>query len=338
MNEKTAIDGTTDTVPQPGESAGRRRRGWIKRVPASGIVGMFLLVVVVAFSLSSDRFLTTNNASTIAGAASVIMLASLGQLLAVISGGFDLSIGGVVPLAAVVFAKLTTDGHSLVLSILAVLVVGVVVGLVHTFFIVMLGVNPLIATLATLSATGGIAFTIADGQTLGVPPSAGVLGDKAIGTLPWHVLLTVALLLIVHLVLNHTLFGRRIYMIGGNPESARLAGVRTTLVGGSVYVVSAVLASLAGVVLASQILAASGGVGAEITLQSLTAVVLGGAALTGGRGSVVGAFVGVLLLGVIANGMSILLVPTFYQQVVTGLVLLAAVTLSRLQERSRPVA
>jgi ribose/xylose/arabinose/galactoside ABC-type transport system permease subunit len=127
-------------------------------------------------------------------------------------------------------------------------------------------------------------------------------------------------------------------MIGGNPEAARIAGVRVVVIGGSAYVLSAVFASFAGVVLASQLLAASGTMGSQITLQSLAAVVLGGAALTGGRGSVPGAVVGVLLLGVIANGMTILLIPSFYQQVVSGVVLLAAVTFSRLQERAKRAA
>ena len=127
-------------------------------------------------------------------------------------------------------------------------------------------------------------------------------------------------------------------MGGGNPEAARLAGVRVTVNGGSVYVFSGFFAAMAGIVTASQLLAASGAMGATTTMQSLAAVVLGGAALTGGRGSVPGAVIGVLLLGVIANGMSILHVPSFYQQVVTGLVLLAAVTLSRIQERARRAA
>jgi len=338
MSEQSTTLGRPATKPSAAQGPTRASRTSVGRIPAPVIVGGFLLVVVVIFTLSSDRFLTANNASTIVATASVIMLASLGQLLVVISGGFDLSIGGVIPLAAVVFAKLSTQGSSMQVALAVALLVGLVAGAIHTVFIVQLGINPLIATLATLSVAGGVAFTLADGQTLGVPTSAGVLGNRAIGTIPWHVPLMIGLVIVMHLVLQHTLFGRRIYMVGGNPEAARLAGVRTTLIGGSAYIISGMFAALAGVVLASQILAATGGVGSDVTMQSLAAVVLGGAALTGGRGSVPGAVIGVLLLGVIANGMSILLVPTFYQQIVTGLVLLAAVTLSRLQERSRTVA
>jgi ribose/xylose/arabinose/galactoside ABC-type transport system permease subunit len=243
-----------------------------------------------------------------------------------------------IPLAAVLFSSLTTSGWPMWSALLACLIIGVIVGFIHTFFIVFLKVNPLITTLATLSVTGGIGFILSNGQTLAVPGDAGVLGDQVIGTLPWHVLVMVLLVIVVHLLLQHSIFGRRIYMIGGNSEAARIAGVRVTLIGGSAYVLSAVFAAFAGVVLASQLLAASGAVGSDITLQSLAAVVLGGAALTGGRGSVPGAVIGVLLLGIIANGMTILLVPSFYQQVVSGIVLLAAVTFSRLQERAKRVS
>jgi len=312
--------------------------GWLSglnRIPTTAVIGVLLVIVIAAFAIFARGFWSVGNASTVLATASVIMLASLGQLLVVISGGFDLSIGGLVPLSAVVFATTTTAGVPMPVAVLITLGIGAAVGLVHTLFIVVMRINPLITTLATLSITGGLAFTIAAGQTLSVPPEAGWLGDRVIGTIPWHVLLMVLAVIVLHIVLNHTVFGRRIYMVGGNREAARLAGVRVTAVGGSVYVISAGFAVLAGIVMASQLLAASGTMGSTITMQSLAAVVLGGAALTGGRGSVPGAVLGVLLLGVIANGMNILHVPTFYQQVVTGGVLLLAVTLSWLQERSR---
>lgn len=322
----------SDTAPRPSPIA------MLNRIPAAAMIGVLLILVVIGFAIFARGFWSVGNASTVLATASVIMLASLGQLLVVISGGFDLSIGGLVPLSAVIFATATTADVPMPGAVLIAAVVGVAVGLVHTFFIVVMQINPLITTLATLSITGGLAFTIAAGQTLSVPAEAGWLGDRAIGTVPWHVLVMIGLVIVLHLVLQHTIFGRRIYVVGGNREAARLAGVRVTLVGGSVYVISAVFSVIAGVVMASQLLAASGNMGATITMQSLAAVVLGGAALTGGRGSVPGAVLGVLLLGVIANGMNILHVPTFYQQVVTGVVLLLAVTLSWLQERSRRAA
>jgi len=312
-------------------------RNPLYRLPSSAIVGIFLVVVIGFYAFTANGFWTLNNASTIISSASVIMVASLGQLLVVISGGFDLSVGGIIPLSAVVFAVLTTEGWPMLGALVLCLVVGAAAGIAHTFFIVFLKVNPLITTLGTLSVSAGIAFIIANGQTLSLPSEAGVLGNQATANLPWHVLLMVVLVLLVHLMLQHSILGRRIYMVGGNAEAARIAGVRVTLIGGTPYILSGIFSALAGVILGSQLLAASGTIGSQITLQSLAAVVLGGAALTGGRGNVPGAVIGVLLLGVIANGMTILLVPTFYQQVVSGIVLLAAVTFSRLQQRARRV-
>jgi ribose/xylose/arabinose/galactoside ABC-type transport system permease subunit len=337
----------TDAEPKVGQRAAvpaaevplptreRSAAAILARVPVTAGVGSFLVLVVVGFGIFVDGFATYTNLTTILATASVIMIASLGQLLTVLSGGFDLSIGGVIPLAAVLYAKLTTDGRSMPVAIAAVVAVGVLVGLLHLVLIGWFRINALITTLATLSITGGVAFTVANGLTLSVPPGAGVLGDVAFNGIANHVLLAAGLVVVVHLVLRWTIFGRRIYMIGGNREAARLAGVRVIAVEGGAYVISAVLASVAGVVTASQLLAATGSLGSEITLQSLAAVVLGGAALGGGRGSVAGAVIGVLLLGTVADGLTIQRVPSFYQQIVTGAVLLLAVGFGKVQERAR---
>lgn len=282
----------------------------VARIPVTTGVGMFLVAVVVWFSLTVDGFATQANAETILNTASVLMIASLGQLLTVLVGGFDLSIGGVIPLAAVIFA-LTTDGHSMTVALLAALGVGCLVGVVHLVLIGVFRINALITTLATLSICGGFAFTLAEGQTIPVPAEAGVLGNIAVGGLGYHVFLAAALVVFVHVILSWTVFGRRIYMIGGNREAARLAGVRVIAIEGGVYIVSAMLAAVAGVVTASQLLAATGSLGSEVTLASLAAVVLGGAALGGGRGSVAGAVIGVLLLGTIADGLTIQRVSSF---------------------------
>lgn len=321
--------------PHHADGRAARRTSVLARVPVTAGVGTFLVLVVVGFAIFVNGFATYTNLTTILATASVIMIASLGQLLTVLSGGFDLSVGGVIPLAAVLYAKLTGGGQSMGVAIVVVVAVGALVGLLHLVVIAWFRINALIATLATLSITGGVAFTIANGLTLSVPASAGVLGNVAFHGIANHVLLAAGLVVVVHLILRWTVFGRRIYMIGGNREAARLAGVRVVAVEGGAYVVSAVLASVAGVVTASQILAATGSLGSEITLQSLAAVVLGGAALGGGRGSVPGAVIGVLLLGTVADGLTIQRVPSFYQQIVTGAVLLLAVGFGKVQERAR---
>ena len=173
---------------------------------------------------------------------------------------------------------------------------------------------------------------MANGVTLQLQPAAGKLGDVAIAQIPYFGFIAIGLSILMHLLLRYTVLGRRIYTVGGNSDAARLAGVRVGLVLLAVYGLSGALASLAGLIAASQVLAATGDIGATTTLISVAAVVLGGAALTGGTGGVPGTLLGVLLLATVANGMNIMRVPAFYQQIVTGAVLLFAVGFGRLQE------
>lgn len=312
-----------------------RARRWAARqssaVTTTGVAA-FLVAVVIFFWVSAANFATYANAVNIIATASVVLIVSLGQALTIISGGFDLSVGGVVPLGAVAYALLTSADFPAVPAMLAVAGIGCVVGLVNAGLIGRFGINPLIATLGTLSVAGGLALTIAHGVTVQLPISAGFIGNAGPGTIPYYVYAAVGLSVLVHVILSHTGFGRRIYVVGGNSEAARVAGIRVGYIQLAVYTISGALAAFAGVVYASQLLAAAGDVGSNTSLTSIAAVVLGGAALTGGTGGVPGTLLGVLVLGSVADGMSLMRVPAFYQQIVTGLVLLAAVGFSRLQQ------
>ena len=300
----------------------------------SGVL-VFYVVLSVFFWLQVPGFATYGNAVNIISTASVVLVVSLGQALAIISGGFDLSVGGIVPLGAVTFAQLTNGGHSIPMALTVSVLVGLLVGALNALLIGKFGINPLIATLGTLSITGGVAFTVANGVTLQMRPEAGVLGDPSIGQIPYLCFVAVGMGILVDLLLRFTVFGRRVYTVGGNTQAARLAGVRVGFVLLGVYGLSGALSALAGVIAASQVLAATGDIGATTTLISVAAVVLGGAALTGGTGGVPGTLLGVLLLATVANGMNIMRVPAFYQQIVTGAVLLLAVGFGRLQEAFR---
>ena len=300
----------------------------------SGVL-VFYVVLSVFFWLQVPGFATYGNAVNIISTASVVLVVSLGQALAIISGGFDLSVGGIVPLGAVTFAQLTNGGHSIPMALTVSVLVGLLVGALNALLIGKFGINPLIATLGTLSITGGVAFTVANGVTLQMRPEAGVLGDPSIGQIPYLCFVAVGMGILVDLLLRFTVFGRRVYTVGGNTQAARLAGVRVGFVLLGVYGLSGALSALAGVIAASQVLAATGDIGATTTLISVAAVVLGGAALTGGTGGVPGTLLGVILLATVANGMNIMRVPAFYQQIVTGAVLLLAVGFGRLQEAFR---
>lgn len=295
-------------------------------------IGAVYVAIVIFFSFASENFLTYSNTINILTNVTVIGIVALGQALAIISGGFDLSVSGVVPLGAVSFALLVNDGVPTVLAILLVLCVGGVVGAVNGLIVTQIGINPLITTLGTLSITSGLAYSLSNGVTIPFKnPDNGVLADKTVGDISYYVILLVALSIVAFLMLRYSVFGRMLYAIGGNREASRLAGMRVNLVTVLVYVLCASLASLAGVIVASQLLAGSATVGAQAALQSIAAVILGGAALTGGVGGIPGTLIGVLVLGTISNGMALMQVPAFYQQIATGTILLLAVAFGRLR-------
>jgi ribose transport system permease protein len=295
-------------------------------------IGTFYLLILVFFSLATPFFLTYSNALNILTNVSVIGIVAIGQALAIISGGFDLSVSGALPLGAVLFALVTNAGIGVAPAILLVILAGAFVGLINGLIVTKLQINPLITTLGTLSIGVGLAFTLSSGVT--IPFSnldAGVLADQTYGGLSWYLIAFAAIAALAFLVLRFTVFGRMLYAIGGNREASRLAGMRVDLVTIVVYVQCAALASFAGVVVASQLLAGSATVGTDAALSSIAAVILGGASLTGGIGGIPGTLIGVLVLGTIANGMVLLQVPAFYQQIATGAILLLGVGFARLR-------
>jgi ribose transport system permease protein len=295
-------------------------------------IGAVYVIIVIFFSLATEHFFTYSNGINILTNVTVVGIVALGQALAIISGGFDLSVSGVVPLGAVSFALLTNDGMPVLLAISAVLVIGAIVGTVNGLVVTIIGINPLITTLGTLSITSGLAYTLSKGVTIPFRnPNAGVLADKTAGGISYYVLVLLFLAIVGFVVLRYTVFGRMLYAIGGNREAARLAGMRVNLITVLVYILCSALAALAGVIVASQLLAGSATVGSQAALQSIAAVILGGAALTGGVGGIPGTLIGVLVLGTISNGMALMQVPAFYQQIATGSILLLAVAFGRLR-------
>jgi ribose transport system permease protein len=293
-----------------------------------------LVVLVVVFAILKPNFTSSGNITTIVTISAILGIVTLGQTVVLISGGFDLSVGGVVPLSGVVFALLTRAHHSFLVSLVLTVLLGIAVGVVNAVVIGRFRVNALIATLGMLSITGGLAYILARGQTLSVPDDAGVLGNpSSLWDLPNFVWLTLLLAVAVDVLLRFTVPGRLIYSVGGNTEACRVAGVRVEGVRVLAYAISGAFAAVAGICFASQLLAAQGAIGSSSTLDSLTAAVLGGAALIGGIGSAPGAILGVLIIGSIQDGLTLLKVQSFYEQIAAGAVLIIAVALTSLRSR-----
>lgn len=300
---------------------------------------VFLLFLAFFFWWQTGgSFASTNNLMNILANSSVIGVVSLGQLLVIISGGFDLSVSGTVPLGGVVFAIALNNGFPVVLAVICAMVAAGIFGLANGILVGNFKVSPLIATLGTWYLSGGLALTLSDGVQIPFDdPGDGVLTVRSFFGLNNQIWIFLGLCLIISIVLRFTVFGRSLYAVGGSSEASRLAGLPIRMVTVSVYVISAMLAGLAGTILASQLLTGSGTAGINSALQSIAAVILGGAALTGGVGVVSGTLVGVLLLAALGNGMAMLSIPSFYQTMATGAVLLFAVLLSQLRRRSRVI-
>lgn len=326
-----ATSSTAEALKENRTPAHGRRLSGERLLQSLGIAG-FLTVLIVVFSVLTPRFATFDNATGILTSVAFIGLVSLGQTLVIIGGGFDLSVAGVAPLAAVTFAKLVNDSVAIPMAILAALLVGAGVGLLNGLIVTKGGINPLITTLGMLSITGGLAFTIVNGQSVPIMNfDAGFMAETSLFWVPNQVWLTAIATVLLALILRFTTYGRSLYALGGNREASRLAGMQVDALATSAYALSGTLAALGGVVLASQLLAGDGNLGKDAALLSVAAVVLGGGSLMGGAGGALGTAAGVLVLGTLANGLTLMHVSSFYQQIATGLVLLVAVGFSRIR-------
>jgi ribose transport system permease protein len=301
-------------------------------VVADAGVSVFLLGLIAFFSFKTTNFFTFDNALIILADIAVLGVVAIGQTIAIISGGFDLSTSGVMPLGSIVFADFLNQGHSFPVALLMTIVVGMAVGVFNGFLITRVGINALIVTLGTLSITAGAAASIANGVSIPFDnPEINILARASVGRVENTVWIFLGLCVLATLILKYTTYGRSVYAIGGNEEASRLAGLRVGLTVWSVYLISGALSAFAGAIIASELLTGSTTIGTDSALTSITAVILGGGSLAGGVGSIAGTLIGVLVLGVLRNGLALMHVQTFYQQIATGFMLVAAVALSRVR-------
>ncbi|AMV45501.1 ABC transporter permease [Paraburkholderia caribensis] len=291
-----------------------------------------LLVIAVGLSIVSHNFLTVDNLLNVMRQASINALIAFGMTLVILLGGIDLSAGSVLALSSVIIASLLTSGMPAGLATLAGLVAGGLMGLVNGIVISKGKVAPFIATLGSMTVLRGLALVLSNGSPLSSFNSDffSLLGGGYVARLvPIPVVLMLVMFAIFWVLLRKTVFGRHIYATGGNAESAKLSGVKVDRIQLYVYTISGVMAALAGVVLTSRLNSAQPTAGTGYELDAIAAVVLGGTSLTGGRGWIFGTLVGALLIGVLNNGLNLLDVSSFYQQVIKGGVILLAVLIDR---------
>jgi len=300
-----------------------------------------LIVLVIAMSALSGDFLTTDNLLNIGVQAAVTAILAFGVTFVIVSAGIDLSVGSVAALSATVLAwSATSAGIPVVIAVLLAIATGLACGLVNGILISYGKLPPFIATLAMLSVGRGLSLVISQGSPIAFPSSISHLGDTLGGWLPVPVLVMVVVGLITAFVLGRTYIGRSMYAIGGNEEAARLSGLRVKKQKLAIYALSGLFAAAAGIVLASRLSSAQPQAANGYELDAIAAVVIGGASLAGGTGKASGTLIGALILAVLRNGLNLLSVSAFWQQVVIGVVIALAVLLDTVRRKAgaTPVA
>jgi ribose transport system permease protein len=290
--------------------------------------------LLVAFTIASPVFLTGDNLLNITASVATLGIVAAVQTAVIISGGFDLSVGSTAAFTSVVVAELLSAGVAAPLAIAGALVVGAVIGLGNALVITKLNVNPLIATLGMMSIVRGVGLVWTDALTVVYPADQlAYLGRARVGGVQVSIVFMLLAFVAVWAVLRYTVFGRFVFAVGGNPKAAFLSGVRVGRVRSVVYVASGLAAGLAGLVIASQLIAGSPQAAQGLELSAVTAAVLGGASLSGGQGRVWMTLVGALIMGTLTNGLVLMDISSFWQMAVLGVVLILAVALDQLRTR-----
>lgn len=310
---------------------------WLKK-PWFGPLLALLLVYALFSSLTPDTFLRTLNLVTMLRQTVVVSIAAVGMALIIIHGGIDLSVGSAVALTTVVVAKSLQGGASPLTAVLTALVLGALAGLLNGALVVGLRITPFIATLGTMSALRGIAKGLADEQKIDAP-ARGIDDWMAIAPgehlVPYGVWLALATAVLFALVLGYTRLGRHAVAVGSNELTARLCGVPVARVRLAIYAIGGLLAGLAGVLEFSTLTVGDPTDSVGLELEAIAAVVIGGGSLSGGQGSVAGTLIGALLLTVIKAGCTHLGMPNWIQEILTGAIIVIAMTLDRLRQSAR---
>lgn len=304
-----------------------------------GII-LTLIAMIVFFSLSTKSFLSARNFTNIVRQISVVGICAVGMTMVILTGGIDLSIGSLIGVSSAIAAVMMSGGSPIWLAVTVALALGVAVGFVNASCINYLRIPPMITTLAMMISLRGAVYLITGGMPVyGIPESFKVLGQGTLGIFPISSLIMIAVFVFGYILLTRTPFGRRIYGIGGNVETARLSGVNVKRELYKMYMLVGLLGALAGLILTSRVNSGQPSSGDGYEMDIITAVVLGGVSVSGGEGKLGKVIIGVVFMGVLANGMMMMNVSEYWQRVVKGIVLLIAVAVDiQAKTKSRAVS
>lgn len=314
----------------PGAAA-KKQRKWL----ADYSMPLAYVLLFAVLSVTVDNFFSTTNVIGLMLSVAQIGMVACTMMMCLASRDFDLSVGSTIAFAGVLGAIVLEHSGSVTLAIGAGLLAGALIGAGNGVLIAYLRVNALIATLATMLMVRGLAFIVSDGQAVGVANESFIaFGDARMAGIPLPVLVLAACFVVFGVLLNHTVFGRNTLAIGGNPEAARLAGVNVERPRVWIFLLQGVVTALAGLILASRIISGQPNAAQGFELDVISACVLGGVSLQGGKARIFGVLVGVLIMGTVENVMNLLNVDAFYQYLMRGIILLGAVLFDQLKTRS----
>lgn len=328
---------TTSSTPQPSEQplaaaqAVEEQRTPISLGRESGSV-LVLLIFIAALILTTNDFLTLTNLDNLVRQVAVFAILSVGELFVILTGGIDLSVGSILGLSGGVTALILASGASVTLAILVGLGIGLAIGLINGLLVTRLKLPPFIATLGMLGVARGLVLLLTGAKTIApLPDSFSAIANGFFLGLPSLFWILILVTIIAAFVLGRTIFGRYVYAVGSNAESSRLSGVPVNYVLLGVYCISGLLSGFAGVLTASRLGAGIPTAGTGYELQAIAGAVIGGASLSGAKGRAIGAVLGAVIMGLLANGGNLLGIDPFYLQIAIGLLIIMAVYFDHLQ-------
>lgn len=308
----------------------------LKKFLMKYIMYLFLILMCIVLAIASDKFLTVRNLMSIVKQISIQSIVAIGMTMIIISGNIDLSVGSLVALCSVVGAMMMNKGVPAVVAIVASLVIGALAGFITGGVTAKLKLHSFLVTLALMTAFRGLAQTLTNGRPVaGLPSSFGKIASANIGPVPILVIYMIVLYAIFMYMMKYTAFGRSIYAVGSNQESARLSGINIDMVKTMVFVISGALCGLAGVLLTAKVRSGDPTCANGWEMDTIAGAIIGGTDMMGGEGKLGGTIIGLLFVGILANGMVLLGVSAYMQSVIKGLVIFLAVIINSVQKRSQ---
>ena len=308
----------------------------LKKFLMKYVMYLFLILMCIVLTIASDKFLTLTNLMTIIKQISIQSIVAIGMTMIIISGNIDLSVGSLVALCSVSCAMLMNKGLPTIIAVLAAVIIGAFAGFITGGVTAKLKLHSFLVTLALMTALRGLAQTLTNGRPVaGLPSSCGKVASGTVGPVPLLVIYMIVLYAIFMYVMKYTAFGRSIYAVGSNQESARLSGINIEKVKTLVFILSGALCGIAGVLLTAKVRSGDPTCANAWEMDTIAGAIIGGTDMNGGEGKLGGTIIGLLFVGILANGMVLLGVSAYMQSVIKGLVIFMAVIINSIQKRSQ---